>query len=44
MSKRLSQNLKAPDFELQDTKGNAIHLADYHGKQSVVLVLTRGFM
>ena len=33
----------APDFALQDTKGNMICLSDYRGRKHVVLVFTRGF-
>jgi peroxiredoxin len=33
----------ALDFELTDTRGNLIHLSDYRGKKTVVLVLNRGF-
>lgn len=32
----------APDFTLEDSDGNAITLADYRGKKSVVLVFYRG--
>ena len=28
---------KAPDFALQDTKGNEVKLSDYLGKKNVVL-------
>ncbi|NTV36372.1 MAG: redoxin domain-containing protein [Anaerolineaceae bacterium] len=34
----------AVDFELKDTNGNLVHLADFQGKKNVVLVLVRGFM
>ncbi len=33
----------APDFELADTAGRLVRLADYRGKKPVVLVLNRGF-
>lgn len=44
MGKKLNEKSLAPDFELTDTQGNLVRLADFHGKQSVVLVLTRGFV
>jgi peroxiredoxin len=34
----------APDFELTDLNGKIIHLSDFHGKTSVLLVFNRGFM
>jgi len=33
----------ATDFELTDTGGRTVRLADYRGKQNVVLVFNRGF-
>lgn len=38
----LAVGLKAPDFNLPDSDGNMIALADYLGKQKVVLVFDRG--
>ena len=32
----------APDFTLQDNQGHTIHLADYQGKNSVVLIFYPG--
>ncbi len=34
---------KAPDFELIDTQGKAIHLAAVYAQKPVVLVMMRGF-
>jgi peroxiredoxin len=34
---------EAPDFEAPDVDGKPVRLADYRGKNSVVLVLMRGF-
>ena len=38
----LAVGLKAPDFDLSDSDGKRIALADYAGKQKVVLVFDRG--
>ena len=32
---------KAPDFALEDAKGNTYHLSDYQGKKAVVLEFFR---
>ncbi len=37
-------NTPAPDFGLPDYKGNEIELAQFRGKQNVLLVFNRGFM
>ena len=42
MKVQMKANTLAPDFELTDTQGRQIHLADYRGK-ALVLVLMRGF-
>ena len=34
----------APDFTLDDYKGNPVSLSDFKGKQHVLLVFNRGFM
>ena len=34
----------APDFELADVNGKAIHLSEFKGKKNIVLVFLRGFM
>lgn len=34
----------APDFSLTDTRGAAVQLSAFRGKQPVVLVLMRGFV
>ena len=38
----LTVGVKAPDFDLPDSDGKMIALADYAGKQKVVLVFDRG--
>ena len=38
-----NQNPAAPDFTATDSEGRVIHLSDFQGKQSVVLVFNRGF-
>jgi peroxiredoxin len=44
MPSKIKENVSAPDFELADTQGKTIRLADFRGKKVVVLVLMRGFM
>jgi peroxiredoxin len=44
MATRLTENVVAPDFELNDTQGRLVRLSDYRGKQPVLLVMTRGFI
>ena len=34
----------APDFSLTDYQGNEVSLAQFKGKQHVLLVFNRGFM
>ena len=34
----------APDFELEDIKGNSIRLSSFRGSKPVVLAFLRGFM
>jgi len=33
----------APDFELEDTNGNALRLSSFRGSKPVVLTFLRGF-
>jgi len=33
----------APDFTATDSEGKIVHLADYRGKNNVVLIFNRGF-
>ncbi len=40
---RVEVHAVAPDFELEDFRGRTVRLADYAGKQHVVLVFNRGF-
>ena len=37
-------NSPAPDFELQDYRGNNVQLSQFKDKQNVLLVFNRGFM
>jgi peroxiredoxin len=34
---------QAPDFALQDFRGQTVRLADYRGQKHMVLVFNRGF-
>lgn len=36
-------NKPAPDFQLNDFRGNPVRLTDYRGKENVLLVFNRGF-
>ena len=40
---RVSLNAIAPDFALEDYRGQTVHLSDYYGLKHVVLVFNRGF-
>lgn len=40
---KISLNTPAPDFQLQDIKGNELQLSQFKGKQNVLLVFNRGF-
>ena len=37
-------NKKAPDFEIDDYKGDKFKLSDFKGKNNVLIVLNRGFV
>lgn len=37
-------NKKAPDFEINDFKGNKFKLSDFKAKKNVLIVLNRGFV
>lgn len=41
--RRVELNSPAPDFTLPDFRGRPVRLADFRGRQHVVLVLNRGF-
>jgi peroxiredoxin Q/BCP len=41
---RIVLNTEAPDFGLEDYRGQMVRLADYLGRKHVVLVLNRGFV
>jgi cytochrome oxidase Cu insertion factor (SCO1/SenC/PrrC family) len=40
---KVSINAPAPDFTLEDYRGDLITLSDFKGKQNVLLVFNRGF-
>ena len=40
---RIELNTEAPDFSLEDYRGQRVRLADYRGRKHVVLVFNRGF-
>ncbi len=44
MSKLITPGELAPDFELDDIKGNHVKLSSFRENKSVVLAFLRGFM
>ncbi len=40
---RIKINKPAPDFLLDDYKGNPVNLSSYRGSKNVLLVFNRGF-
>jgi len=40
---KIAINQPAPEFNLQDYKGNVVSLSQYRDKQPVLLVFNRGF-
>jgi peroxiredoxin len=40
---RVELNTPAPDFSLEDIRGNTVRLSDYREKSNVLLVFNRGF-
>lgn len=40
----LVPDIPAPDFEIEDLRGNLIRLSDFRGKAPVALAFLRGFM
>jgi peroxiredoxin len=44
MPNKISELATAPDFELLDTQGKTVHLAEIYAQKPVVLVLMRGFV
>jgi peroxiredoxin len=42
--KLLTPGEPAPDFAINDLNGSLVRLADFRGKQPVVLAFLRGFM
>jgi peroxiredoxin len=43
MAKKVEINTSAPDFTLDDFRGQAVRLSDFKGEKHVVLVFNRGF-
>jgi peroxiredoxin len=41
---KVQLNTPAPDFMLEDFKGEPVQLSQYRDKQHVLLVFNRGFM
>ncbi len=41
---KVTLNTPAPDFTLQDFKGETVRLSDLRGKSNVLLVFNRGFI
>lgn len=37
-------NKRAPDFEIEDLKGNKFKLFDFRGESNILIVLNRGFI
>jgi len=35
---------QAPDFEIEDLKGNKFKLSDFRGESNILIVLNRGFI
>jgi len=40
---QVSLNTPAPDFTLDDLRGQSVRLSDFHGNANVLLVFNRGF-
>jgi peroxiredoxin len=43
MPKKAQLNTTAPDFILEDSRGQTVRLSDYRGNRHVLLVFNRGF-
>lgn len=41
---RVEVNQNAPDFEIEDFKGEKFKLSNFKGKSNVLIVLNRGFV
>lgn len=41
---KIAINIKAPDFQLTNFRGEPVRLSDFQGKKHVLLVFNRGFM
>jgi len=37
-------NKEAPDFEIEDFRGDKFKLSDFRGKSNILIVLNRGFV
>jgi peroxiredoxin len=40
---QVALNIPAPDFALDDFRGQTVRLSDFHGKANLLLVFNRGF-
>jgi peroxiredoxin len=40
---KIALNSLAPDFQLEDFKGQSRRLSDFEGEKNVILVFNRGF-
>ena len=41
---QVALNAPAPDFALDDFRGQTVRMSDFRGKSNILLVFNRGFM